>query len=210
MSATNTASLWPVLSFTAAYLAAAIAGAILSGNGEFVFYLVVMAILIAVIFVVHRRIQIPPALLWALSVWGLLHMAGGLLKIPTSWTFEPPNPVLYSWWIVPKLLKYDQLVHAYGFGVTTWLCFHGWRSILRQAGQRLQPSFGVLTLCVAAGMGFGALNEIIEFIAVLSLPNTNVGGYINTGWDLIANAIGGVIAAIWIRLQVGHTDFEET
>jgi hypothetical protein len=48
-------------------------------------------------------------------------------------------------------------------------------------------------------MGFGALNEVIEFIAVLTIPNTNVGGYIHTGWDLVFNLIGCLIAAMMIR-----------
>lgn len=191
---------WAVLLFTAAYLLAAVVGASVTGNREFVFYLVVMAILIAVVFGVHRRIHIPNALLWALSIWGLLHMAGGLLPIPSHWPHEPPNAVLYSWWVIPQRLKYDQFVHAYGFGVTTWLCYHGLCSIALDYSVRLRPSFGVLTICAVAGMGFGSLNEIIEFVAVLSLPNTNVGGYINTGWDLVSNAVGCVAAAVAIRL----------
>jgi hypothetical protein len=59
----------------------------------------------------------------------------------------------------------------------------------------------MLVLCAAAGMGFGALNEVIEFIAVLTLPNTNVGGYENTGWDLVANLVGTIIAALVIRVR---------
>jgi hypothetical protein len=43
-------------------------------------------------------------------------------------------------------------------------------------------------------MGLGAVNEIIEFAAVLGLPDTNVGGYLNTGLDLVFNAIGAIIA----------------
>ncbi|MFY7874520.1 MAG: hypothetical protein ACOVQM_03685, partial [Pirellula sp.] len=50
------------------------------------------------------------------------------------------------------------------------------------------------------GMGFGALNEVIEFIAVLTIPNTNVGGYENTGWDLVFNLIGCLTASIMIRM----------
>ena len=49
------------------------------------------------------------------------------------------------------------------------------------------------------GMGFGALNEMIEFIATLTIPETNVGGYNNTGWDLVFNLIGCALAAIIIR-----------
>jgi hypothetical protein len=56
-------------------------------------------------------------------------------------------------------------------------------------------------LCAAGGMGFGALNEVVEFVAVLTLPETNVGGYENTGWDLVANLVGCVLAAVLIRLM---------
>jgi hypothetical protein len=68
-------------------------------------------------------------------------------------------------------------------------------------GSALRPTFGMLVLCAAAGMGFGALNEVIEFIAVLTIPNTNVGGYENTGWDLVANLVGTIIAALVIRVR---------
>jgi hypothetical protein len=46
-----------------------------------------------------------------------------------------------------------------------------------------------------AAMGFGALNELIEFLAVLSVPETGVGGYYNTGLDIVANALGAICAA---------------
>lgn len=190
--------------FTAAYLSVAVAGAIQTGNKEFVFYIVVMVVLIGAIGLVHRRVGLSSGLLWALSVWGLLHMAGGLVSLPLHWPFNPPNAVLYSLWLIPNLLKYDQVVHAYGFGVTTWLCWQALRSAaLADDGGRLRPTLGVLTVCAAAGMGFGAFNEVIEFIATLTMPNTNVGGYVNTGWDLVANMVGTIVAALWIRWREG-------
>lgn len=186
--------------FTLAYLLAAVIGAAGSGNREFVFYIVVMLALISVIGLVHRRVGLSAGLLWALNAWGLLHMAGGLVPVPEDWPYNPPNAVLYSLWLMPNLLKYDQVVHAYGFGVTTWLCWQALRSSARDhGGGALQPTAGVLTLCAAGGMGFGALNEVIEFIATLTMPNTNVGGYVNTGWDLVANLVGCTAAAFWIR-----------
>jgi len=48
-------------------------------------------------------------------------------------------------------------------------------------------------------MGFGALNEVVEFIATLTIPETNVGDYINTGWDLVYNLLGCGVVAILIR-----------
>ena len=32
------------------------------------------------------------------------------------------------------------------------------------------------------------------------LPNTNVGGYENTGWDLVSNFVGSLMAAGMISL----------
>jgi len=196
----HTPSLFPIVLFNGAYISAAVAGAVLQGNREFVFYIVIMLVLIAVMALVHRLVRLSVPLLWALSLWGLLHMAGGLVPLPQGWPYEGKHAVLYSLWFIPNLLKYDQIVHAYGFGVTTWLCWHALSGSIRQRFQiTLPPTLGPLTLCTAAGVGFGALNEVIEFIAVLSLPDTNVGGYENTGWDLVANLIGSVVAALFIR-----------
>jgi hypothetical protein len=49
-------------------------------------------------------------------------------------------------------------------------------------------------------MGLGAMNELVEFAATLLVPETNVGGYFNTGWDLVSNLVGVVIAAVLIRV----------
>ncbi len=187
-----------VLLFTVAYMIAAIGGAFSRGNMEFLIYIAVMLVLMGVVGFVHHRVRLTIATLWALSLWGALHMAGGLVPVPESWPINGDIRVLYSWWIIPDRLKYDQIVHAYGFGVTTWVCWQAIRAAVRPLGE-LKPTFGVLTLCVAGGMGFGAANEIIEFTATLLVPGTNVGGYVNTGWDLVSNMAGSMIAAVAIR-----------
>lgn len=192
--------LLPLIAFTAFYMFAAVAGAMVQGNKEFVFYIVVMLVLIGVMTLIHRSAKLTGSLLWALSIWGLLHMAGGLLPLPQGWLFNGEHAVLYSWWIIPQRLKYDQIVHAYGFGVTTCVCWHCLKTSLQRAfGIQLKPTFGMLVICAAAGAGFGALNEVVEFIAVMTIPNTNVGGYENTGWDLVANLCGASVAALVIR-----------
>jgi hypothetical protein len=195
---------WPILGFTLVYLAAATVAAWATGNGEFVFYIVVMVLLLAAVWMLHRHVELTLATLWALSAWGLAHMAGGLLPVPASWPIQGDVRVLYSLWIVPEHFKYDQLVHAYGFGITTWVCWQGLRHAI--AGLTgvdravVPPTLGLLTLCAAASMGFGALNEVVEFVATLLVPKTNVGGYLNTGWDLVANLVGAATAAVVIGL----------
>jgi len=173
--------------FTSLYLAVSIVVAVVHGNKEFIFYVVVMVLLIALVLAVHRRVGLTTATLWCLTLWGFLHMAGGLVPIGE-------DSVLYNWWLIPQRLKYDQVIHAFGFGVTTWVC---WQAMRRNLADP-RPRFGPLFLCVAAGMGFGAMNEIVEFIATLTMPETNVGGYVNTGWDLVANAVGATTAAFLI------------
>jgi len=204
MTAHPSPKLLPVFLFNGAYIGGAVALSLAKGNTEFIFYIVVMIILVGVMSIVHRKAGLTTPLLWAFSLWGLLHMAGGLCPLPAGWPYNGDHAVLYSLWLIPERLKYDQIVHAYGFGITTWLCWHIVRNSLRSAssgGGPVRPTFGILTLCAAAGMGFGAFNEVIEFIAVLTIPNTNVGGYENTGWDLVANLIGTIVAAVIIRLS---------
>jgi hypothetical protein len=133
-------------------------------------------------------------------------MAGGLLPIPDGWPREGNGRVLYNLWLIPGRLKFDQFVHAYGFGVTTVLCWYVLRVVLTErnpAAGPPHPTPGLLVMCAAAGMGFGALNEVVEFIATRLMENTNVGDYENTGWDLVSNLAGATIAAVGIRLYHG-------
>ncbi|MCL4693469.1 MAG: DUF2238 domain-containing protein [Candidatus Hydrogenedentes bacterium] len=191
-------SLVPVGVFTIAYLAIATVTAFARGNQEFIFYIVVVVLLVGAVLIVHRRVQLSQGVLWALSVWGLAHMMGGLVRVPEGWPINGDIRVLYSLWIIPNYLKYDHVVHAYGFGTTTWVCWQGLKSILRTYTTDPQPTFGLMVLSATAGLGFGALNEVVEFAAVLLVPETNVGGYINTGWDLVANSVGAATAALLI------------
>lgn len=194
-------ALVPVAAFTALYLLVATAFALGSGNSEFVFYIVVMLVLVVVVWLVHRSVSLSRELLWALSLWGLAHMAGGLVPVPESWPIEGDIRVLYSLWLIPDRLKYDQVVHAYGFGVATWVAWHGIRAAIRRRGGEAVPTLGLMVLAATSGMGLGALNEVIEFAATLLFTETNVGGYLNTGWDLVANFVGAASAATVIGLR---------
>ncbi|QDV35598.1 hypothetical protein [Tautonia plasticadhaerens] len=189
---------WVVLGFTLAYMGVALVASLRGGSGEFLMYLVIMAVLLAVVALVHLRVGLHDAVLWGLSLWGLAHMAGGLMPVPEGWPLGGESPVLYNLWLVPERLKYDQLVHAYGFGLVTWICWQGMQRACGDRGVTIRPTVGLLTLCVAAGSGFGAANEVVEFAATRLLSETNVGGYVNTGWDLVANLIGCLIAAALI------------
>ena len=123
---------------TAIYLVVAGGWALTRGNLEFLLYIGVIVLLIPLIWAVDRRAGLTRGAIWALSIWGLAHMAGGLLAVPSGWPIHGDDHVLYNLWIVTGRLKYDQLVHAYGFGATAWVCWQGLRAsiaeLLEQAG----------------------------------------------------------------------------
>ncbi len=186
--------------FTAGYIAAFAVPAVSYGNREFIFYAAVMVVLVALLLMAHRRCGLSPGVLWGLAAWGLMHMAGGTVRIPETWPREGAN-TLYNLRALPWLPKYDQVTHAYGFGVATLASYQMLSAAVLGKGGRLPVSFGLAVALVCIGMGLGALNEVVEFIAVLSMPNTNVGGYMNTGWDLVSNLTGCVLAAAWIAAR---------
>ena len=90
----------------------------------------------------------------------------------------------------------------FGFGVMTLAGYHVLRPYLRDGIQR---GAGLWLLVVMMGSGFGALNEVIEFVAVLTVPETGVGGYENTALDLVFNLIGGLMAAGWLAVRQTRT-----
>jgi hypothetical protein len=180
----------PLATLALVGLVAAAAVAIGTGGYEFLFYIAVVAAITLVVTLLHRRISLSHASLWALLAWAGLHMAGGMWPVP------PPAGVLYNFWLIPGVLKYDQLIHAYGFGVTAWICWQALCALTR--GREASPL--LLVGSALSAMGLGALNEVIEFAATKLVEKTNVGDYDNNAWDLVFNMLGAVISVLVIRL----------
>ncbi len=165
-------------------------------NYEFVIYVGVIIFLYFLILLTLHRSKFDSFILWGLSVWAWLHMAGGGIVVGEG--------VLYGLHLIPIagegdtfILKFDQFVHAFGFGMSTLVVYHLLKAYL---GSRV--NYKVLyPIIVLAGMGVGALNELLEFIVVLLVPSTGVGGYDNTMIDIVFNTIGAIIAAIVIHLR---------
>jgi len=160
-------------------------------NYEFIWYILVLLFFVGLVAATLQKSQLPPWQLWLLSLWGLLHMAGGGVQLG--------DQVLYGQVLIPfiengdfTILKFDQLVHAYGFGVVA-LVSHFLLS--RTVGSALSPFWLAITSILIA-IGLGAINEIVEFAAVIVVPETGVGGYYNTALDLVFNALGAIVAIV--------------
>lgn len=158
-------------------------------NLEFLWYVLTLLVLIAFVALTIQRSQLSNLHLALLSLWGLLHMAGGSVVID--------GDVLYRFVLVPfhvdgdfTVLKFDQLVHAYGFGVSALALL----SIFERWTKETVGPRALAATAVLAAMGLGVLNEIVEFAAVVALAETGVGDYYNTALDLVFNTLGALIA----------------
>ena len=199
-----------VLIFTAFYWAVALIYAIITHSLEFMLYLTLAPFLMGALAYLHLKIKLPIGLLWGFSGLVLIHCLGGLIHLPESMNTEGKN-LLYNLWLIPDKLKYDQVVHLYGNALATWLCWNLLRYSIALVVKMdikdipARPVF--LLVCFLAGVGVGALNEILEFGATQAVPGDhNVGDYVNNGWDLVANTAGGLITVflIWLNRRGGR------
>ena len=192
--------------FVTLYMLACSALALRQGNTEFLMYAVVMLVFITLVLFLHLRVRFSPLALWLLAIWGCLHMLGGTLPINPQLTdafraattddSKPTAAVLYSLRYFPNLPRYDQLIHTFGFFSATVASYEAARVLLSA-----RKSIPLVIIAALMGIGLGAINEVIEFIAVLSMPHTNVGGYYNTAWDLVSNTIGATLAAFFLLFR---------
>jgi len=158
-------------------------------NYEFLLYVGTVTFFVILITLMHLKLDFPVGVLSGLTAWGLLHMLGGYVTMG--------GHVLYAYQLIPGVLRFDQLVHAFGFGFATLFSYYVLKPNLADKVSWATVSI----LLVLIGVGLGGLNEIIEFVAVLSVPQTGVGGYENTMWDMLFNTIGAVLAVVYIGLR---------
>ncbi len=161
-------------------------------NLEFVIYVGVIVAIFAGVAATLRSTQFPAWMLWLLSIWGLLHILGGAV--------ETRDGVLFAYRIYPFLdyggdfyvLKYDQVVHGYLYGLVAVLSYHTLRVPLGITGRT-----GLVALAATMiSLGISGLNEIMEFLIAVTVDRNGVGGYENAMLDLIFNLSGAVIGVV--------------
>jgi len=177
--------------------------ALRQGNAEFVAYALALVLEVGFVLLLHRRVGLTTPTLWCLAVWAILHMAGGTVSIPETSPLldeHATKPVLYGVRLHEWTPRYDQIVHAFGFFTAT---LAAWEAIVSFMHPNHRPGIGQALAAALIGMGLGAVNEVIEFTMTLVLPETGVGGYTNTGWDLVSNTVGSIAAGAVCFLRPG-------
>ena len=154
---------WIVLLFTVLYILIFATYYILNKNYEFLWYVVIMLLIFVLIILTIKRSNFDYIVLWGLSIWGLLHMAGGAVHVGDG--------VLYALKVFPIIdrggeffiLKMDQVIHAYGFAFTTLVAWFLLKPQLKE-----NPNYKIIyPLLIFIAMGAGALYEIAEFISTI-------------------------------------------
>ena len=184
-----------VATFVAYYLGLLALGAF-SGQSQTIFYALFIGLAAAAVARLYERARFSRMALWGLAAWGFGHMLGGLLQVH--------GDALYELSLGAGELRFDKLVHFVGFGFATLAAFEMLRA-------RLAPSADAAAVAIAAwfvGVGLGGLNETIEFLITRLPLDSNVGGFSNTGWDLVANALGAAAAAAGATYREGKSGRE--
>jgi putative membrane protein len=145
-----------------------------------------------VIYKLTQKVNFSQWALWGYSIWAILHLFGGGLTIGDTRLYdlmlinlvgEPYN-----------VFKYDQFVHFF--------CYVAFGLLLAEASVHykiLKTKFSFFVVMLAA-LGLGALNEVIEFGAVVFLDAADgVGGYYNTALDLVFNSVGAIVGVLLVK-----------
>ncbi len=161
-------------------------------NYEFLAYAGTITVVTAVLFGTLKWTRFSTGIIFGVTIWGLLHMMGG--SVMTA------DGVLYAYRIFPffdgggdfYILKMDQIIHAFLYGVIGLMFYHLLREIV---GIKTHVAL-IAGIAIFAAAGFSIINEIVEFLAAVNLPETGVGGYENTVLDMIFNLSGAALAVI--------------
>jgi hypothetical protein len=144
-------------------------------------------VLLAVGLAAFRQRALPDWLAYALAALALGHLAGGLVTVG--------GDVLYNAHPDIRIFQYDHVFHASASAVATYVL---WTVLAPELDSRS----AAIVVSILGALGVGALNELVEFTATLAHHGQHVGGYMNTGWDLVADTVGAVTAGIVIALAV--------
>jgi uncharacterized membrane protein YjdF len=170
--------------FFAAYYVLLIAYGVATGAGQTVFYVIFLLGAALVVATLYAHARLSTVVLWGLALWGLSHMIGGIIELGGVTLYERP--------LGAEELRFDKVVHFFGFGFATLAAYE----LLRHGQGDAAPTKAVAITAAFVGLGVGAVNETIEFLITLLPGESNVGGFSNTGWDLVANAAGAAVASV--------------
>jgi hypothetical protein len=140
----------------------------------------------------HKRILFAGYITVGLSLLGLLHILGGKVYIE--------GIRLYDFYLIPGIIKYDNFVHATASFIFSFMSYALIKPFI-DPELKVRP-FMLYLIIFLTTMGIGSINEVIEYFAVIYLNVENwVGDYFNNARDLVFNAIGSIVACLYMATR---------
>ena len=182
-----------ILIFTVGYFITFLVNAFIQGNLEFIYYIFLLSGLIFVIVILNRVLHLAFFIIFNLSLMGFFHLLGGNLYLGAT--------RLYDYYFIAGFLKYDNFVHVYGTFIATIILYNLISPIV---ADHIRKNYLLLAIgLVLMAIGIGALNELVEFLAVLFFNAAEqVGGYFNNSLDLLFNTLGAIIGSVVIYFYI--------
>ena len=147
----------------------------------YLFSIVALGAVLAIV----RREPLPGWLALSLAALAAGHLAGGLVTVGDDVLYNAHPPL--------RAFQYDHVFHATASGIAAIVL---WTFLSKE----LASVPGAIAVSALGGLGVGAINELIEFLATLAHHGQHVGGYRNTGWDLLSNTVGATTASVLLAV----------
>jgi hypothetical protein len=143
---------------------------------EFFFYSLVIFGWILLLWKVFRRYDFDAAVLGLVQAGILMHFAGAFVQIDGG--------RLYDAHLLG--IRYDKFVHFGNAFAASFLVSRLFRI------QGIQPTRINALFLVLVVLGLGAIVELVEYVALQTIPSALVGNYDNNMQDLVANLCGSL------------------
>lgn len=143
---------------------------------EFFLYAVVILGWVVALWLVFRRYEFDTGILMLVEVGILMHFAGAFVRIDGGRLYD-------AHLLGIRFDKYVHFVNAFAAALLISRLFR----IQQIALTRVNSVFVALVV-----LGLGGIVEIVEYLVLVTVPNTGVGGYDNNMQDLIANLCGSL------------------
>jgi hypothetical protein len=170
----------------AVYLVGLTVFGLVTGSRLTIPYVLIVAVAFFGLALAEDRVHFSLVVLVGLLLWGLGHLAGGIVELSG-------DRILYNG-LFTRWIHFDNVVHFVGFGIAGLAC---WEALGAWLPTDEVPTVATIVFVALLACGVGAVNEVVEFAITHALPETQVGGYENTGRDLVANLLGGLVAGGW-------------
>ena len=178
--------------FTIIYILIFSVFSLMHQNYEFIYYSIVLLILVNFIMQLHKRMLFAGYILVGLSIVGFIHILGGNVYID--------GVRLYDYYLISDIVRYDNLVHAASSFIFTFVSYALIKPYI-DPDLKVRP-FSLYMIMFFSTMGIGAINEVIEYFAVIWLDvGAWVGDYYNNALDLVFNGVGSLLACFYMATR---------